>query len=274
MCPTSDYRALTRNSQNASNDVAEVNSLIEEGGSIELPDAGSCEEGLGTDPDPWAKWQCMVAQQMSDVPDGLWAQKLKEANADISSQNYNAESIGWWTPTRQIKTFHPRTPGMHAYRDSIIDAINKVNANDQESSGSEDPADRAPISGSDPVCHSADDFPNHRAVDPGLVPTLAEDACGTIGGKFLQFDTSPDKWYEEREVDGVLYQYRVSWIEDCGSTRMKIPDTTSGEEGYPTCQGLFDMAFKGCNNGGVGGYVDADCARFTFTGGLQAGGSA
>lgn len=245
---------------------------MEQGG-IELPDADTCEEDLGTDPDPWAKWQCMIARDIADNPDSPWAEKLKEANADVQAQDFQAESINWWYPTRQIKTFHPRTPGMHAYRDSIIDAINKVAANAQESSSSllsSNSTDRAPITGSDPVCHRADDFPDHGAVDPGNVLSLAEDACGTIGGALLQFDSSPDKWYEEREAGGVLYQYGVSWIEDCGPTRMKLPETSSGEEGYPTCQGLFNRAFEGCNNGGVGGYVDADCARFTFTGGKRA----
>lgn len=248
----------------------EAQSLMEQGG-VELPDADTCEEELGTDPDPWAKWQCMVARDIADNPDSLWAEKLEEANADVKAQDFQAESINWWYPTRQIKTFHPRTPGMHAYRDSIIDAINNVNAKAQSSSLlNSDSTDRAPITGSDPVCHNASDFSDHGAVDPGRVLSLAEDACGTIGGSMLQFDTPSDRWYEEREADGVLYQYGVSWIEGCDSTRMKLPETTSSEEGYPTCQGLFNMAFEGCNNAGVGGYVDAHCARFTFTGGLKA----
>lgn len=198
---------------------------------IELSDADSCEEDLGTDPDPWAKWQCMVARAVAENLDGTWAQKLKEANADIAAQDFSAESIKWWLPTRQIKTFHPRTPGMHAYRDSIVAVIKKVNANAnaQEDSSSDDGTDRAPMSGSDPVCHSAEDVPDHGVVDPGAVLGLAEDACGSIGGKFLQFDAGPDKFYEERELHGVLYQYRVSYIEGCGSTRMKLPNTVAGQ---------------------------------------------
>jgi hypothetical protein len=263
--------------QNATNDVAEVNSLIQEGG-IELPNAESCEEDLGTDPDPWAKWQCMIAQQIADEPDGLWAGKLEEANADIEAQDYHAESIGWWTPTRQIKTFHPRTPGMHAYRDSIIDAINKVNANanvnesptQSSSSASPSSTEPAPLSSSDAVCHSAGDFPDAGSVDPGTVHSLSEEVCGTFGGKFLQFDASPDRFYQEQEIAGVLYQYRVSYIEGCGSTRMKLPGTIEvPDESYSTCQSLFDMTFEGCNSGGIGGYIDSSCARFTFTGGVK-----
>ena len=215
----------------------------------------------------------MVAQQVADDPDGPWSKKLEEANADIEAQDLHTESIGWWTPTRQIKTFHPRTPGMHADRYSIIDAINKVSANANANTNADTNADEAPTqssSGSDPVCHSAEDFPDTGPVDPGTVHSLSEEVCGTIGGKFLQFDTSPDKLYQEREVVGVLYQYGVSWIEGCDSTRMKLPETLeSPDDDYPTCQSLFDTAFEGCNNGGIGGYVDLDCARSTFTGGKK-----
>src|SRR5205814_327325 len=37
--------------------------------------------------------------------------------------------IPGYVATRQIKTFHPRSPGMVAYRDAIIDAINTVQVN-------------------------------------------------------------------------------------------------------------------------------------------------
>lgn len=245
--------------------MAEVNSLIEQGG-INLPDADSCEEDLGTDPDPYAKWQCMVAQDVANNPDGPWAKKLEEANADIEAQDFHAESIGWFAATRQIKTFHPRTPGMLAYRDSIIDAINEVNANVNTN---ESPEGDESLSSSDPVCHSAEDFPDTGAVDPGTVHSLSEEVCDTFGDKLIQFDDDPDKWYQEREAGGVLYQYGVSWVEGCNSTRNKIPGTTD-YDGYPTRQSLFDTAFDDCNNGGIGGYVDLKCARFTFTGGASA----
>ncbi|SMR52547.1 unnamed protein product [Zymoseptoria tritici ST99CH_3D1] len=57
-------------------------------------------------------------------PQGDLASKLREANNEIAAKNFTGQSIGWFSPTRQIKTFHPRTPGMIACRDSIIAAIN------------------------------------------------------------------------------------------------------------------------------------------------------
>jgi hypothetical protein len=255
--------------QNATNDAVEAQSLMEQGG-VELPDAETCEEDLGTDPDPWAKWLCWIAQDITENPDSPWAEKLKQANDDIAAQDFQAESITWWYPTRQIKTFHPRTPGMHAYRNSIIDAVNKVAAGAwTESTGSLDDT-RAPRFGRDAVCHSTDDFPDHGAVDPGTVSSLADEVCNTFGDKFLSADTS-DKWYQEHDVDGVLYQYGVTWIESCDSTRIKLPGTfeTDDPDG-PTCQSLFKKAFEDCNNGGIGGYVDVTCARYTFSGGKKA----
>lgn len=115
-------------SQNAMNDVAEANALVDQG-SIQLPPATSCKADLGTDPDPYAKWMCMVSHHVYEDPTGPMVTKLKEANAAIAAKEYTSESVGWFTPTRQIKTFHPRTPGMHAYRQSIVDAINKHQVN-------------------------------------------------------------------------------------------------------------------------------------------------
>lgn len=97
---------LTSESQNATNDVAEANALVEQG-KIELPPADTCEAKLGTDPDPWDKWKCMIAQQMADDPQGPWTAKLKQANSDIAAKDYNAESIGWFTPTRQVSSSYP-----------------------------------------------------------------------------------------------------------------------------------------------------------------------
>jgi hypothetical protein len=33
------------------------------------------------------------------------------------------KDIGYWFPTRQIKSFHPRNPGMIGYRDAVTKTI-------------------------------------------------------------------------------------------------------------------------------------------------------
>lgn len=158
---------------------------------------------------------------------------------------------------------------MYAYRDSIIDAINKVAAGAQTSSSSSD-STRASKSGADAVCRDTSDFTDHGAVDPGTVSSKADEVCETFGEKLLQFDTD-NKWYQEHEVDGVPYQYGITWIEGCDSTRQKLPGTIeSSDPDDPTCQSLFNRAFEECNNGGICRYFDANCARYTFTGGKKA----
>jgi hypothetical protein len=49
------------------------------------------------------------------------AASLRTANAEIRNGDLKGQHIGYWTPRRQIKTFHPRSPGMVAYHDAIRD---------------------------------------------------------------------------------------------------------------------------------------------------------
>jgi hypothetical protein len=50
------------------------------------------------------------------------------ANADLVGGNFSSRDVPRYAPTRQIKTFHPRTPGMYAYRDAVLE---KIQANGQ-----------------------------------------------------------------------------------------------------------------------------------------------
>lgn len=81
---------------------------------------------------------------------------------------------------------------MHAYRNSIIDAVNKVAAGTwTESLPTSSLNDtRAPMSGRDAICYSADDFPDYGAVDPGTVSSLADEVYEAFRDKFLSADTS------------------------------------------------------------------------------------
>lgn len=66
---------------------------------------------------------------MAAEPNGDLAQDLQAANAEIANGEVNGTHIPGYVATRQIKTFHPRSPGMVAYRDAIIEAINAVQVN-------------------------------------------------------------------------------------------------------------------------------------------------
>jgi hypothetical protein len=107
-----------------SQDEADRQVLIKAGG-IKLPDAATCNGKLGFDPDPHAHWICRAAEAIAREPDGALAQSLDKANTALTNGDIHAEHINWWLATRQIKTFHPRSPGMVAYRDAVIEAVDR-----------------------------------------------------------------------------------------------------------------------------------------------------
>ncbi|RAH70323.1 mutanase [Aspergillus aculeatinus CBS 121060] len=113
---------VTVEAETAAVEAAEVVQMMSLG-SIPIPDAVTCNTTLGTDPDPYAVVMCDASLSVSMDPNGEVAQRLAQANADISSRNYSSTAIKWWLPTRQIKTFHPRSDGMFAFRDAVWTAI-------------------------------------------------------------------------------------------------------------------------------------------------------
>ncbi|KFX87170.1 hypothetical protein V490_08483 [Pseudogymnoascus sp. VKM F-3557] len=106
-------------------DAAERAAIISSGG-IPLPDAETCEASLGTDPDPYAFSMCHVSISIARDPSGPAALSYQNATAAISRGDVNSQDIGYWTPTKWIKTFHPRSPGMVAYRNAVIATIREV----------------------------------------------------------------------------------------------------------------------------------------------------
>ncbi|KAH6842747.1 mutanase [Chaetomium sp. MPI-CAGE-AT-0009] len=92
-------------------------------GQIVLPNADTCNTTLGLNADPYAVAMCHRAQEIRYDPGGLTALWFGRANADLASGNVSSQDVSWWLATRQIKTFHPRTNGMYAYRDAVLDAI-------------------------------------------------------------------------------------------------------------------------------------------------------
>ncbi|KAF5511096.1 Lipase [Colletotrichum siamense] len=101
-------------------DEAEAKALIQAGNAT-LPDAKECEGVTGSSGgDPWKLWQCRMAEAVAEDPSGPAAARFNATNRALGGGNMTIQDIDWWVPTRQIKTFHPRTRGMIAYRDAII----------------------------------------------------------------------------------------------------------------------------------------------------------
>lgn len=93
---------------------------------IPLPDANTCGGALGADADPYARAMCRVAESVRDQRDGPEARRLRDANAALGRGDFQSQDVAGYLPTRQIKTFHPRSPGMAAYRDAVISELQKV----------------------------------------------------------------------------------------------------------------------------------------------------
>jgi hypothetical protein len=106
-------------------ELAEMSALISSG-TIPLPDAGNCEISLDVNADPYERAMCPMAVSVRQHPGGSAAKVLDQANNDTKNGNVSSQGIGFFTPTRQIKAFHPRSPGMVAYRDALIEGIEKV----------------------------------------------------------------------------------------------------------------------------------------------------
>ncbi|OLN96838.1 Mutanase Pc12g07500-like protein 1 [Colletotrichum chlorophyti] len=92
-------------------------------GSIPLPDPATCDDALGSNPDPYASYMCRLSHVVTDFPGGPEAALYNKANGDVKAGNFNSQEVNYFYPTRQIKTFHPRTPGMYQYRDEILKKI-------------------------------------------------------------------------------------------------------------------------------------------------------
>jgi len=74
--------------------------------------------------------------------------------------------------------------------------------------------------------------------------------------------------WTHRASDNVNYLYEIQWLEGCGPISVaQLPRTPMGLAAS-SCEQLLEGAYTGCDNGGVGGYQDSGCLRYTFTGGL------
>ena len=78
---------------------------------------------------------CRSSEGIAADPDGPLAQNYNAANDEVANGNLTGQHIPWWIPTRQVKSFHPRSPGMAAYRDSIIEAISVIQMAGTSTSG-------------------------------------------------------------------------------------------------------------------------------------------
>ncbi|KAF5557241.1 multidrug resistance [Fusarium napiforme] len=121
-----------------------------------------------------------------------------------------------------------------------------------------------PLVQQDPECLEATDG-DHGAIDPGTQDDYAEEFSSQEpdGG----WEAGPDIQHSYKETShGVVYEYKVNWAQDCttdGDTQdIRWP---LGQAADVTAYSLMRGAFEKCNNGGIGGSIQAGQANYTMT---------
>lgn len=142
-----DPEALSATDDSNNQEVADLATIIQ-AGSYTLPDQDTCETAMA-DPsgiDPYRKsilpslvcfrgctnetsvlHQCAFSGAVS-TGEPYAVDILQGINDDIAAGNYSSQHIPWILPTRQIKTFHPRSTGQFMMRGAVISAWNQVGA--------------------------------------------------------------------------------------------------------------------------------------------------
>ncbi|PON24797.1 hypothetical protein TGAM01_v206305 [Trichoderma gamsii] len=119
------------------------------------------------------------------------------------------------------------------------------------------------------VCEDETNLPGHAPINTEHQRMLSGIICHAIVSKhgITSVDSQSEASAYNINPDGTNYFYSVSWVDSCKTTvdrqDVSMPVGTSSFG----CLDLFTRAYTECNNGGVGGYIDAGCLRYQFIGG-------
>ncbi|KAK4073412.1 uncharacterized protein Triagg1_5238 [Trichoderma aggressivum f. europaeum] len=111
------------------------------------------------------------------------------------------------------------------------------------------------------VCADESNFPGHLAVQRGDVENQAKGFCATL---FFDLLVNMNSQSETLWAANKGLYYSISWIKGCETTadsqNVILP---VGDDNFSCWKNLF-KTYTDCNNGGVGGYIDAGCLRYQF----------
>ncbi|KAK7570379.1 hypothetical protein V3481_019559 [Fusarium oxysporum f. sp. vasinfectum] len=118
-----------------------------------------------------------------------------------------------------------------------------------------------------PICGNKDDLQGHVAIHDQRVRQTSFEWCflpaveGLMSaGDACVISAQADAW-------GVLYEYSICWADDCIG-KSQVMQKPLGEKG-PRCETILHRyAWKACNNGGVGGQVQAGCLIYKIRAGV------
>lgn len=126
-------------------------------------------------------------------------------------------------------------------------------------------------------CHDESDFPDHVDIHRKSVENGAKWVCQTYewfksaigpGGK----GTYVHEYWEDNR--GATFHFVAEWIKDCQTqTDRQYPNNPFEDDvvNHGTCIFIYlNEIWDGCNNGGVGGTVEAGCLRYNLEAGVPA----
>ncbi|KAJ4246554.1 hypothetical protein NW762_013495 [Fusarium torreyae] len=107
---------------------------------------------------------------------------------------------------------------------------------------------------------------DHGAIDPGTQDSYSEDFSGEEPDSGWEAGPDFEHTYTDT-ADSVVYEYTVTWLQDC-TTDTDTQDIRwpLGLGGDTTAYSIMRDAFENCNNGGIGGTIQAGCLLYTFNG--------
>ncbi|RBR18953.1 uncharacterized protein FIESC28_05775 [Fusarium coffeatum] len=117
-----------------------------------------------------------------------------------------------------------------------------------------------------PTCEDEKDFQGHANIHEERVRRTAFEWCASpdVAGLMSGDDecvvgVQSDQW-------DVLYEYSICWASHCvGEPQDRWKPL--GDKG-PRCKDIFHHSWKACNNGGVGGLVQAGCLNYSIRAGV------
>ncbi|KAF4334620.1 fc receptor [Fusarium beomiforme] len=195
---------------------------------------------------------------------------FKEGSIDVGCGSYKYKAVPAPTTTVQPTTVFTNGPGIATSDGSscVLTALSTqcTTTSDKptctinpscSSWVSTKPTDQppTPLAFKPVVCEKESDYPKHPDISPDFQAGRAGVFCGSgiYDNKAAKMGPGSKPYTAVHKGGKTNYVYQVSWIEGCKTTvsEQDVSQPT-GDKG-PRCAEVFKAAFKGCNNGGVGG---------------------
>ncbi|KAF5623651.1 serine threonine kinase [Fusarium sp. NRRL 25303] len=129
---------------------------------------------------------------------------------------------------------------------------------------------KIPLEWHDIRCFGPHQFGKHKDIYPISQQNYAGFACPETESKMIKKGDNSTFISYQRWIYGAPYLYNVHWKDGCelknGKTEQDVTDPL--EEGYKpearVCQESLTKAYRGCDNGGTGGSLQAGCLVYEF----------